>query len=213
MLIRQGVEHMVGQDAGVKSKVFAVHFYAQVYGGINLLDLLGFPPIFPGTHEAPYRAASHRLAREFAVRAPGWIPVMTADILRVLFHMIRYHGSSLSIPHGTVGNPDLLRLLPALEMIEQRVSDPGLAVGNLAERVFLSEGQFRKLFRRVTNLSPVRFIQRQRIERACTLLRTTELAIERIAEACGFMDVPFFIRIFKSWIGVSPTHYRKFREL
>ena len=213
MLIRQGVPHMVGQNTGEHCHVFAVHFYAQVYGGINLLDLLGFPPHFPATPEAPYCAASHRLAREFAVRAPGWMPAMAADILRVLFHMIRYHGAALHIPKGTEGHPELLRLLPALEMIEQQVSDPQLTVGNLASRICLSEGQFRKLFRRVTSLSPVRFIQRQRIERACTLLRTSEFSVERIAESCGFMDVPFFIRVFKAWTGVSPSRYRKTREL
>lgn len=213
MLIPQGVPHMVGEDAGEQCHVFAVHFYAQVYGGINLLELLGFPPHFPGTPIAPYRAASHRLAREFAIRAPGWGPAMAADILRVLFHMIRYHGSALHLPRGAEGHPELLRLWPALELIEQKVADPALAVGDLAARVCLSEGQFRKLFRRVTGLSPVRFIQRQRIERACTLLRTSNQSIEQIAESCGFNDGFFFMRVFKAWTRISPSRYRKVREL
>jgi AraC-like DNA-binding protein len=213
MLIRQGVPHMVGQNPGVRSHVYAVHFYAQIFGGVNLLELLGFPSHFPGTPVAPYKVASERLAREFAIRAPGWMPAMAADVLRVLFHMIRYHGSALHIPIGTEGNAELLRLLPALELIEQNVGDPELAVGEMAGRVSLGEGQFRKLFRRVTGLSPVRFIQRQRIERAITLLLTTEMSIEHIAESCGFNDTPFFIRVFKARTGLSPSRYRKFRDL
>jgi len=213
MLIPQGVRHMVGQDAGERSHVFAVHFYAQVIGGINLLDLLGFPSHFPGSPEAPYGTASRRLAHEFAVAAPGWAPAMAADILRVLFYMIRHHGSSMHLPRGTTGHPELLRLLPALEMIEQNIADPELAVGALAAKVCLSESQFRKLFRRVTGMGPVHFIQGQRIKRACTLLRTSDLNIGRIAELCGFNDSPFFVRIFKAWTHSSPSHYRKIREL
>jgi len=68
--------------------------------------------------------------------------------------------------------------------------------------------QFRKLFKRVTGLNPVRFIQRRRVERACVMLRTTTLSIEQIAEACGFSDPPFFFRIFRLWTGTSPNQYR-----
>jgi AraC-like DNA-binding protein len=213
MLIPQGARHMVGQDAGERSHVYAVHFYAHVIGGINLLDLLGFPAHFPGSPESPYREASHRLAREFAVAAPGWATAMVADILRVLFYMIRHHGSSMRLPQGTTGHPELLRLLPVLEMIEQRISDPKLAVGDLAAKVCLSESQFRKLFRRVTGMGPVHFIQGQRIKRACALLRTSDLSVGRIAELCGFNDQSFFVRIFKGRTHTSPSHYRKVREL
>ena len=38
---------------------------------------------------------------------------MAADILRVLFYMIRYHGAGLHIPKGVEGHPELLRLLRA----------------------------------------------------------------------------------------------------
>jgi AraC-like DNA-binding protein len=212
ILIPQGERHWVGQDAGERSHVFAIHFYAQINGGINLLTLLGFPAHFPGSPEAPYRAASYHLAREFAIGAPGWAPAMTADILLVLFYMIRHYGSSMHLPQGTTGRPDLLRLLPALEMIEQNIADPELAVGTLAAKLCLSESQFRKLFRRVTNMSPVRFIQGQRIKRACTLLRTSDLNIGSIAESCGFKDSSFFVRIFKAWTHTSPSQYRKIRE-
>lgn len=213
VLIPQGMKHLIGQEAGVRSHIFAIHFYAQVIGGINLLDLLGFPAHFPGSPDAPYSAASRRLAHEFAIQAPGWAPAMAADILRVLFYMIRRHGSSMHLPRGAVGQPELLRLLPALEMIEQNIADPELAVGALAAKVCLSESQFRKLFRRVTGVSPIHFIQGQRIKRACTLLRTSDLSVGRIAELCGFNDLPFFVRIFKAWTHNAPSRYRKIREL
>lgn len=212
MMIPQGVPHMVGQQPGETCHVFAVHFYAQVYDAINLLDLLSFPGYFPPTPESPFAVASYRLVREFALRAPGWQRAMSGDIMRVLLYIIRFHGADLHIPGGSEGHPELIRLLPALKLVSQNFADPDLAVGDLAEQVFLSEGQFRKLFRRVIGVSPVRFIQRQRIERACVMLSTTEMSVERIAEACGFSDVPFFIRTFKAWTQLSPSRFRKARE-
>jgi AraC-like DNA-binding protein len=213
MLIPQGIKHSVGQDRGENCHVIAVHFYAQVFGGVNLLDLLSFPTHFSPTERSPYHIVSPRLAREFALCAPGWKQAMAGDIFRVLLYIIRNHGSQLHIPAGNDGHPELIRLLPALKLVSQKLGDPYLAVGDLADQTFLSKGQFRKIFRRVFGISPVKFIQRQRIEQACNLLRTTETKIEAIAEACGFSDVPFFIRTFKSWTNNSPSQFRRFREL
>jgi AraC-like DNA-binding protein len=213
ILLPQGLRHMIGQDRGEHCHVIAVHFYAQVFGGVNLLDLLSFPAHFSATERSPYQIVSHRLAREFALCAPGWRQAMAGDIFRVLLYIIRNHGSLLHIPGGNEGHPELLRLLPALKLTAQKLSDPYLTVGDLAEKSFLSESQLRKIFRRVLGISPVRYVQRQRIEQACTILRTTEMKIEAIAEACGFSDVPFFIRTFKSWTNTSPTRFRKVREL
>lgn len=213
MLIPQDAPHAVGQDEGEHMHVIAVRFYAQVYGGINLLDLLGFPAHLVGADGTPYRDASKRLAREFAVKAPGWVPAMTAEIIGVLLYILRHAGDDFYAPGGGLAHPELPRLLPALEAIAQNLGDPTLAVSRLAEKVYLSETQFRRVFRRVTGMSPVRFIQRQRIERACALLRTTELGVERVAEMCGFADAPFFNRVFKMWTKTSPRLYRRTVEL
>jgi len=48
----------------------------------------------------------------------------------------------------------------------------------------------RKLFRRVTGMSPARFVQRRRLERACALLRLSDMKIEEVAERCGFSGAP-----------------------
>lgn len=213
MLIPQGVPHSVGQDKGENCKVVAVHFYAQVFGGVNLLDLLSFPSHFPANINSPFHLVCPRLTREFALCAPGWRQAMAGDILRILLYIIRNHGSQLRIPGGHEGHPELIRLLPALKLTAEKLDDYTLTVGDLARKTFLSEGQFRKIFRRVLGISPVRYIQRQRIEHACTLLRTTEMKIEVIAELSGFSDLPFFIRTFKMWTNNSPNQFRKVREL
>lgn len=208
MLIPQGAEHHIKQDKGVAMHLITVHFHAQVFEGINLLDLMGFPPHAPFHKDAPYEDASRRLAREFAVKAPGWRASMAADIQHVLLHLVRHLGKRFHAPGAGQAKAELPRLLPALEHIDRNLASPALAVGDLARKVFLSEVQFRKLFRRVTGMSPVRFVQRRRIESACRMLRGSEMSVEEIAESCGFADVPFFSRVFKHWTKTTPARYR-----
>lgn len=66
-------------------------------------------------------------------------------------------------------------------------------------------------FRRVTGLPPMKFVIRQRVQRACTLLEESRMTIEQIAEAAGYRDVFFFSRQFRQLQGAPPGAYRKSR--
>lgn len=208
MLIPQGAEHVVRQAAGSAMHLYAVHFHARVFGGINLLDLLGFPAHLPRREVAPYGPANERVAREHALRAPGWRRAMGAEISGVLMQMVRHEGRRFRGPGGGEAHAELPRLLPALEWIERNLDDPGLKVAGIARQLHVSEVQARKLFRRVIGTSPIRFVQRRRIDLACQLLRASGLPIEQIAEQCGFSESPFFFRVFKKWTGTTPRAYR-----
>ncbi|HTL52252.1 MAG TPA: AraC family transcriptional regulator, partial [Planctomycetota bacterium] len=204
----QGAEHIVRQDPGVQMKLIAVHFHSHVFAGLNLLTLAGFPAHASASPDAPFGVVSARLAREFALKAPGWRQAFRGGVLEVLLYLTRMHGAAFRPLGVAPGQADLPRVLPALERIEARLTDPALNVVELAGTLFVSEVQFRKIFRRATGLSPIRFIQRRRIEHACTLLRGTTESIEQIAAHSGFADAPFFYRVFRGWTGTTPALYR-----
>jgi AraC-like DNA-binding protein len=200
--------HALAPDPGVSWRLVAVHFHAEIYQGVNLLELLNFPLHYPADPDAPYRPASQALAREFALRQPGWRRAASAELLRVLTHLIRAHGNRLRVA-GTGGGPaQLPRLAPALRFVDEHLDEPGIPVALLAERLHLSEVRFWKIFKQVLGLSPVRFIQRRRVERACALLRATDLTVDQIAYRCGFTDSPFFCRVFRQWMKTTPARYR-----
>jgi AraC-like DNA-binding protein len=52
------------------------------------------------------------------------------------------------------------------------------------------------------------FINRQRISRACALLKSSGMSIIEIAEAVGYNNLSFFNRYFLRIIGLSPRAYR-----
>lgn len=204
MLIPQGTEHSIRQDPGTEMELVAVHFFCTVHGGINLLDLLGFPRWLPPTADDPYAVVNARLAREAAVQAPGWRSALASGVREILTYAVRHAGGRFR----SRAHPDLPRLLPALTWLETRLEDPNLRVGDLAARVHLSEVQFRKLFGRAIGTTPGGFIQRRRIDRACILLRTGDATVEQVARRTGFSDAPYFSRVFKSRTGTTPGRYR-----
>ena len=211
MLIPQGASHRVEQDPGVEFHLSAVHFHAHVFGGINILDLLGFP-----AHIRPQAGrddilleATRQLNREFALKAPGYLVSAAALLLQMFLHLIRHHGGSFKPLFQTGKANELRRLLPAFDHIERNLADGSVTVGGMAKKVFVSEVQFRKLFRRVAGMSPVRYIQSRRIDRACHLLRESDQSIEQVAQAVGFADAPFFCRVFRAWTQTTPAQFQQ----
>lgn len=84
-----------------------------------------------------------------------------------------------------------------------------LTVAKLAERCFLSTGHFTRKFKSLTELTPLDYINKHRIEKAQLLLNTTTQSCLEIGEACGFRSNAYFCKMFKKALGESPGHYRK----
>lgn len=209
MLIPKGMEHAIQGCADEEPHVYAVHFYAELFGSIDLLDILGFPVHLPNRRGTPYRQISQRLVREYAVKAPGYSAAMAADVWQLLHYMIRSESSRFT-PPATVGfESELPRLLPVLQWIEENLASHELTVGDLARKIHLSETHFRRLFHQVFGTSPVQFMRKRRVDRACALLRSTDMPIKQIAESCGFADDAFFSRVFHHLVGTSPAAYRR----
>jgi AraC-like DNA-binding protein len=79
----------------------------------------------------------------------------------------------------------------------------------LAEHVSLSPGYFSVLFKEHTGVSPIRYLNKIKVDYAKELLRNTALPIKQIAEDSGFKDSFYFSRLFLKETGLSPRDFRK----
>ena len=83
-----------------------------------------------------------------------------------------------------------------------------ISVPYLAEMEGLSVSRYNTLFREINGTSPIKYIISLRMNHACTLLATTNLAINEIGSAVGYQDNHFFSKLFKKYVGIAPQTYR-----
>lgn len=68
---------------------------------------------------------------------------------------------------------------------------------------------FRKEFKERTGLSLMKYIVRCRLDKACTLLRTTNLRISEISNQLGYSSQYEFSNQFKRYFNLSPRQYKQ----
>ena len=88
-----------------------------------------------------------------------------------------------------------------------------LSMAELAQRAGISTSHFRRLFLQAMGSTPHRYILRLRLQRAAELLTQTDLAIERIAQDCGFGNQSHLTASFKAAYGVTPARMKKKAKL
>jgi AraC family transcriptional regulator of arabinose operon len=84
-----------------------------------------------------------------------------------------------------------------------------LTVALLARQCELSPSRFAHLFRKVTGVTPMRYLEAIRLDHAETLLLSTEDTLARIAKACGFCNEFYLSSVFKRRFGQSPSRFRE----
>ncbi|MDG1332996.1 MAG: AraC family transcriptional regulator [Crocinitomicaceae bacterium] len=83
-----------------------------------------------------------------------------------------------------------------------------LNLDDLAFFTGLSLSSFKRKFSTVYGTSPNKYITSKRLEKAQTLLRTSDLRISEVAYDCGFNDLGYFSKSFKNYYNLSPSDYR-----
>jgi transcriptional regulator GlxA family with amidase domain len=66
-----------------------------------------------------------------------------------------------------------------------------------------------RIFKQATQMSPVTFLLKLRIDKGRQLLRErTDLNVEQISASVGIQDALYFSRQFRRFYAMSPTEYR-----
>lgn len=100
------------------------------------------------------------------------------------------------------------RIRDALTFIRDHFSEE-FDMKTLANSVHLSPDHLTRIFKRELGESPVCYVTRRKILRACQLLLTESTTVKDIAYALGFNDHSYFNRVFKKQTGMTPLEYRK----
>ena len=83
-----------------------------------------------------------------------------------------------------------------------------ITLKTLCKLTNMSESNFNRLFKKETNLSPIKYLINIRIRKAKKFLRNTDLSITEISMKCGFYSVSHFSSCFMNIVKLSPTEYQ-----
>ena len=84
-----------------------------------------------------------------------------------------------------------------------------LSLGEIASVVNMNASYVSDLFKKETGSTISYYIHYQRMRHAAHFLRNTQSSISSIAQSVGIYDVNYFSRLFKRYMGQSPSKYRK----
>lgn len=96
----------------------------------------------------------------------------------------------------------------ALRFIHENAALP-ITVTSVTDALHCNRRILEKRFRSKLNRTPHEEIRRSRIQRACKLLRETDMTIETLAESCGYSSRERFNAAFRLETGKTPSHYRR----
>lgn len=87
--------------------------------------------------------------------------------------------------------------------------DEEFSIEQLAALAVMSPRHFARVFAREVKMTPMEFIQNARIDRARSLLETTDFPCKTVAHRSGFGSVRHMRFLFGERLGLTPMQYRK----
>ncbi len=129
-----------------------------------------------------------------------------AAILILMIYLCRNFSQSDCGEHG---HGDSVKR--ALGYIKSHFDEP-LTVDKIADSVNISKFYFCREFHRETGFTVVRYINNLRCREAEKLLREGKYMVGEVARMCGFDNLSYFTRTYKSIIGHTPTESRASEE-
>ncbi|MCF8020700.1 DNA-binding response regulator [Petrocella atlantisensis] len=95
----------------------------------------------------------------------------------------------------------------AVKWIEEHYQE-GIAIGEVAEALEISESYLSRLFKKYTDYTFVEFLTDYRLKMAIQLLRDHTIKVYEVSEKVGYNDPKYFSILFKKKIGVTPMEFK-----
>ena len=83
-----------------------------------------------------------------------------------------------------------------------------ISVESMCVHFGFSKKMLYSIFLRNTELSPMKYVNSERIKKAISLLINTDLPLPEIAERVGIPEYTYFSKVFKRYCGKNPSYYR-----
>jgi len=200
------VEHDHYKDTDEETVFLWWHFTFEIAGCMDVLKMLQIPIVFTLQHKEEFERVFHQFMD--STSRSGYLPLSILKRAKALELLYILLDSALSQQDSEARSLPSQTFLSILARIIQYPDKP-VSLRELSQELHMNPTYISNRFKTLFGKSPMQLQREMRIQRAKTLLQSGELSIMEIADALGFSEIQNFTRLFKSYVGVSPTQYRK----
>jgi AraC-like DNA-binding protein len=200
--------------------------FVEMLGARRLQDIIGktddaFSPQALATHFVRDDRQVMRSGRPMASRVElvpnadrsiSWHITTKIPIRNERGDVIGLAGFTRDLTRATVTAGRYREMAVVMEYMDKHFAE-SMTVCQLASLVHLSLSQFERRFKALFQVSPMQYLIRLRLNKACHILMTSSTKITEVAVQCGFYDHSHFVRQFTSTFGVPPSSYRQQHQL
>lgn len=124
---------------------------------------------------------------------------------------VRYlNAGLLPLPEeSTFSRADETFLLKLNKVIAENLDNSALDIAFLCKELYMSRATLYNKLKALTDMGANDYINKFRLERAMSLITTTDLSFTEIAERTGFSTSRYFSTAFKQYTGETPTQYKE----
>jgi AraC family transcriptional regulator len=190
---------------GKGASVFAVHLGPQPsVDGTN--DISDVPPALYFENQN-LKATLQKI--QGVVDGSGLSDHAYAETLGLLLLWELRHAGQVVRPMSAINGGLTARQLKRVkEFVDAQIPNE-ITISELAAVAGLSQFHFIRAFKESLGVPPYQYVLSERTRRARELLWQRELSIADVALAVGFSDAPQLNRVFRKFVGVTPTAFRR----
>lgn len=135
---------------------------------------------------------------------------LVRNLLSHLWYLMVTHLEPMWREKGSGEDTSAFRIKAMMQYVQDHFQE-NIELKQLADTVSISERECLRCFQKSLGVSPIQYLMKYRVSVAASLLKGTALTISDISSRSGFDSPSYFTVIFKRFMGITPTQYRKQR--
>ena len=128
-------------------------------------------------------------------------------VQQMVIELLRNDSSISEGQDEAIKGTNMAQIASALDFINKNYQEP-MKASQLAELCNMSETHFRRVFEEYINMPPMEYVNLIRVQKACELMKKSNISMEHIAIKCGFTTPSTFNRNFRKFVGTSPYQWK-----
>ncbi|KQX65865.1 helix-turn-helix domain-containing protein [Paenibacillus sp. Root444D2] len=209
ILIPPNVVHDHFKENADESIFLWSHFTFEIGGVIDVLKLFQIPYTFKLKDSEEFEKVF--LQYNELKQQTGFLPttiLRKAKALELIYLVLE---SAIHMDENAGSNIQSRSFMEILARIIQH-PEQDFSLSQFAKELNMHPTYISNRFKELYGRSPIQVQREMKIHNAKALLKTSQLSITEIALSLGFNGIPNFTRLFKTYVGTSPSHYRELNK-